>query len=86
MTIILAIYLIMSIITFIAYKRDKTAAMNGLMRTPEATLHILELVGGWPGGLIAMKVVRHKNKKLSYIAVFVCIVLIHAVGWWLALR
>jgi len=76
----------MSVVTFVAFTLDKRAAMNGLRRTPEATLHLLELFGGWPGGLIAMTVVRHKNQKVSYIFVFVCIVLIHGVGWWVVLR
>jgi uncharacterized membrane protein YsdA (DUF1294 family) len=85
-TLALAVYGIMSVITFVAFKLDKRAAVQGLRRTPEVTLHALEFLGGWPGGLIAMSLLRHKNRKSAYIAVFVCIVLLHAAGWWLALR
>ncbi|HLX64080.1 MAG TPA: DUF1294 domain-containing protein [Planctomycetota bacterium] len=85
-TLVLAVYAVMSVVTLVAFKLDKSAAVQGLRRTPEATLHLLELLGGWPGGLIAMILLRHKNRKASYIAVFVGIVLLHAVGWWLALR
>jgi len=84
--ILAAIYTLMSLITFIAFALDKRAAINGQRRRPEATLHLLELFGGWPGGLLAMAFVRHKNQKLSYIAVFACIVLVHLAGWWIALR
>ena len=84
--VVLAVYGVMSAVTFVAFKLDKSAAVQGLRRTPEATLHMLELLGGWPGGLIAMIHLRHKNRKLSYITVFVCIVLLHAAGWWLALH
>ena len=84
--IVLGIYAIMSLITFVAFVLDKRAAVNGNRRTPEATLHMLELFGGWPGALVAMAHLRHKNRKLSYIAVFAAIVLLHAAVWWLILR
>ena len=83
---VFAIYAIMSVITFVAFAVDKRAAGRGLRRTPERTLHVLELLGGWPGALSAMFFVRHKNRKFSYLAVFGCIVLVHAAGWWLVLR
>lgn len=84
--LVLAAFGVMSAVTLVAFTLDKRAAIRGLRRTPEATLHVLELLGGWPGGLIAMMGVRHKNRKMSYIAVFACIVLLHGVGWWLALH
>ena len=84
--IVFGIYGAMSLVTFIAFAIDKRAATAGKRRTPESTLHTLELFGGWPGGLLAMSLIRHKNRKLTYLSVFVCIVLLHAAGWWLALR
>ncbi len=62
----LASYILMSIICFFAYKRDKLSAIKQLQRTPESRLHFYELLGGWPGGLLAQKVLRHKNRKPSY--------------------
>jgi hypothetical protein len=38
-----------SLITFVAYALDKRAARLGRPRTPESTLHVPELLGGWPG-------------------------------------
>ena len=41
-------YLLMSLVAFIAYALDKRAARRGEWRTPESTLHALELLCGWP--------------------------------------
>ena len=75
------VYGLMSAITFAMYARDKRAARRGARRTPEATLHLLELAGGWPGGFLAQRLVRHKNAKVGYQVVFWLIVALHALGW-----
>ncbi len=80
-TIILTIYGVMSAITFIAYVIDKRAARREQRRTPEATLHAMELLGGWPGAFLAQRVVRHKNAKVSYQIVYWLIVVIHLAAW-----
>jgi uncharacterized membrane protein YsdA (DUF1294 family)/cold shock CspA family protein len=77
----LFIYLIMSGVTFLAYAIDKTKAHKNQWRTQESTLHLLELAGGWPGALISQKVIRHKNKKLSFQVVFWFIVVLHLAVW-----
>ncbi|MBK1790212.1 DUF1294 domain-containing protein [Persicirhabdus sediminis] len=64
------LYLGMSVITFLSYRKDKLAAKQGKRRTPEQTLHILSLAGGWPGALIAQTQIRHKSKKVSFRCVF----------------
>lgn len=64
--IILPYYLAISILTFCWYWKDKLAAQNDNWRTPENTLHLLSLIGGWPGGLVAQKTLRHKSKKQSF--------------------
>jgi uncharacterized membrane protein YsdA (DUF1294 family) len=74
---LLVAYGLMSLICFVAYYRDKQFAIRGLRRTPEARLHLYEVLGGWPGGLLAQRVIRHKNRKLSYQLVFWLIVLLH---------
>src|SRR3990167_8018341 len=48
------VYGLMSLICFIAYYRDKQFAIQSLQRTPEARLHLYELLGGWPGVLIVL--------------------------------
>lgn len=59
-----------NIVTIWAYYRDKRAARKGNWRVPEATLHTLELLGGWSGAFIAQKIFRHKTKKQSYQTTF----------------
>jgi uncharacterized membrane protein YsdA (DUF1294 family)/cold shock CspA family protein len=67
---ILALYIVLSLLTFIMYALDKSAAKNGAWRTQESTLHLLSLAGGWPGALIAQQKLRHKSKKQSFRSVF----------------
>jgi len=66
----LAVYYGASIITYISYSRDKTAAQNANRRVPELTLHVLSLLGGWPGALIAQVLLRHKTRKPSFLVVY----------------
>ena len=68
--LILAIYMIMSLLTFAIYADDKSAAQKGTWRTQESILHFLSLAGGWPGALIAQQTLRHKSKKESFRFVF----------------
>jgi len=63
-------YLAVSLVTFILYAVDKSAAQNGSWRTQESTLHLFSLLGGWPGAIIAQQTLRHKSKKQSFRAVF----------------
>lgn len=82
--VIFVVYLVMSSITFIAYKLDKSAAAADRQRTPENTLHALALFGGWPGAMIAQQLLRHKSSKESFRAMFwVTVVLNCAVLIWL---
>ena len=57
------LYALTSTITFMVYAFDKAAAINDRRRTQENTLHLLGLVGGWPGALVAQRMFRHKSKK-----------------------
>lgn len=60
------LYAGMSVLTFIAYAIDKSAARHGRRRTPESTLQLMALAGGWPGGLAAQQRLRHKSAKASF--------------------
>lgn len=77
----LGIYTIASTIGFGLYYFDKQKAQLGEWRTPEAMLHLCELLGGWPGALIAQGRFRHKTRKVSFQVVFWGIVLLHVAGW-----
>ena len=67
---IFLIYLVMSIVTIVIYAMDKHKAANGKWRIPEATLHLLELLCGWPGAMLAQVIIRHKNAKVPFQLVF----------------
>ncbi len=70
-------YLIISLLAFIVYAKDKAAAKKGSWRIPESTLHLLSLLGGWSGALIAQQTLRHKSKKESFRFVFWTTVLLN---------
>lgn len=68
-------YIAMSVITFCAYVFDKYKAKKAMWRTPEKTLHLLEFCCGWPGAMLAQKLIRHKSYKPSFRVVFWLMVL-----------
>ena len=84
--LLLALYLSASVAVFLLYGWDKAASMSGQWRTRESTLHILSLLGGWPGALLAQRVFRHKSRKHSFKAVFWLTVLANCVGLYLVLK
>jgi uncharacterized membrane protein YsdA (DUF1294 family) len=59
-----------SVTAFVLYRIDKSAALAGARRTPEDTLLVVGLLGGWPGALVAQRVLRHKSRKGSFQAMF----------------
>jgi len=74
----LVVYLAMSLMTYIFYYFDKSAAQKGEWRTQESTLHLLAVFGGWPGALVAQQRLRHKSIKRSFRTVFWCTVALNS--------
>jgi uncharacterized membrane protein YsdA (DUF1294 family)/cold shock CspA family protein len=84
--IVTMIYLILSLVTFLAYALDKSAAETGRWRTQESTLHFFGLVGGWPGAVFAQQLLRHKSAKTEFQTVFWITVMLNCSALaWLAL-
>lgn len=83
----LVLYPVMSLVTYALYADDKSRAKRKDWRTSEQILHLCELAGGWLGGFIAQRILRHKSQKESYQATFWVIVIIHYIAWlfWLFL-
>lgn len=74
----------LNLLTFALYYRDKRAATRGSRRTPENTLHILAMLGGWPGALLAQRIYRHKSRKAGFQVVFWITVIVNvSVTAWL---
>ena len=69
--------LIISMITVYSYWSDKRKAKDDSWRTPESTLHLLELAGGWIAGFFSQRLFRHKISKKDYQFVFWTIAVIH---------
>ena len=74
---VLDLYLAVSMITCVLYAADKWAAQRARRRVPERLLHLFGLLGGWPGGLFAQRLLRHKTAKRPFQRRFLVTVLIN---------
>lgn len=63
-------YWALSVVSVIAYGFDKAEARRGGQRLSENSLHLIAVLGGWPGALIAQQWFRHKTQKRSFRIVF----------------
>lgn len=88
---VLAIAGVNSLSAFISQWFDKRRAEQSRWRVPENFLHLLELLGGWPGAFVAQRLFRHKTAKFSYQFVFWLIVVAYEfvsvdflLGWKMA--
>lgn len=84
-TFALAWFAAFSALAFLAFGFDKWRASQAVRRVPESFLVLLGALGGWPGGLLGMKVFRHKTSKRSFqfkyaLALVPCAALVWA--WW----
>jgi uncharacterized membrane protein YsdA (DUF1294 family)/cold shock CspA family protein len=78
--VVLALYIVFSVISFLAYRKDKSAAQLNQWRTGEGTLILLGVLGGWPGAFVAQQFFHHKTKKRSFQIVFWVTVLLNSLG------
>ena len=76
-----AAYLALSVVAYGMYAADKRAAQTGAWRVPENNLHVVALLGGWPGALVAQQRLRHKTVKSEFRAVFWLTVLANVLGF-----
>ena len=79
-----SVYGVASVVCFILYAVDKSAAVGRRRRIPERTLLLAGLACGWPGGLLAQRRLRHKSAKASFQIAFWCGAAANvAAVWWL---
>lgn len=74
------LYATASALSYFLYLFDKAAAEKGAQRTPESSLHLADLLGGWPGALIAQQQFRHKTIKQPFQAIFWVMVALNIVS------
>lgn len=74
---ILVLYLAASAASVVLYAVDKSAASQGRWRVSESTFHLLALIGGWPGALVAQRLFHHKSRKPSFQATFILTVVVN---------
>lgn len=76
-----------SVISSVCLVIDKRRAERGGWRIPEQSLHLLELLGGWPGSWATRRAIRHKTVKVRYRLMFALATIAHlavvgALAWW----
>ena len=69
--------LAINLITFTVWGDDKRRAVRRSQRVSEATLLTLSALGGWPAGLLAARLYRHKTRKVSFILRLCGIIVLH---------
>ncbi len=82
---------LMSLVTIACYGWDKRQARHGRPRISENRLHVLALLGGWPGALVGRQIFRHKTQKTwftikTWLIVAIHVGLIALICYWLATR
>jgi uncharacterized membrane protein YsdA (DUF1294 family) len=60
-----------SVVAFLLFGYDKWQAGRQGGRVAESTLWFVSALGGWPGGLAAMVIFRHKVAKTMFVLEFV---------------
>jgi uncharacterized membrane protein YsdA (DUF1294 family) len=66
-----------SVLTIFFNWFDKRKSIRQEWRISERTLHLLEILGGWPAAFLSQRVFRHKISKVSYQIYFWIIVSIN---------
>lgn len=74
------IYLaVVSLATFVIFAYDKAMSKRNGTRVMERRLLMLSLVGGAIGGIIAMRLFRHKTRHLKFVILLPLFALCHLV-------
>lgn len=71
---VIMIYLLVNIVSFVAFRRDKRSAERTAWRIPEGRLLTLSLFGPF-GAVAAMRIFRHKTQKAKFrlVPLFLCL-------------
>jgi uncharacterized membrane protein YsdA (DUF1294 family) len=73
-----------SIVTFFFYGFDKRRSKGSDERVPEMVLHVLSLIGGFPGGWAGRAYYRHKTLHASFLITLIISTVLHlCIALWL---
>lgn len=83
LNLIIGYFLLINIIALALFRIDKSKAIKGRSRISEFTLLFSSLIGGAMGGVLGMKLFRHKTKKTGFrVIIYFCLLInILAYGW-----
>ncbi|EKE06701.1 MAG: hypothetical protein ACD_18C00302G0007 [uncultured bacterium] len=84
--VLIVYFTLINLITFITFGIDKSKSINNARRVSEKTLWIMSFLGGSLGAMLAMKMFRHKTKKLSFQAMMAVILVIQIFVIYLILK
>jgi uncharacterized membrane protein YsdA (DUF1294 family) len=73
---ILLYFLLVNVMTYLAFGLDKYFAVKGMWRIAEAKLLLMSFLGGSVGGFAGSRVFRHKTRKEPFRSYFRAIVLL----------
>ena len=76
---LLPVYIVIGMVSAIAYWLDKRAAEARSWRISENRLHLLDFAGGIVGGLLAQAALSHKTAKPGFAAITLTIAAVHLV-------
>ena len=71
---------VINVATFLLFAWDKRQSRVRGSRIRESTLLLASLLGGSPGAALAMKLVRHKTRKRSFLFRFFAIVALQIIA------
>lgn len=75
--IVLVYCVTINLLAYLLNWHDKRQARKQGGRIPEKSLHLVELLGGWPAAFVAQQQLRHKTSKRAYQRGFWSIVCLH---------
>lgn len=78
---ILAFYFAVNLVLFCLMGSDKARARKNQWRIPESTLIGMAFLGGALGGVLGMRMFRHKTQKLKFQICFPLALILHGVLW-----
>ena len=71
------IVILVNIVTYYFYKKDKDAAQHNSWRVKEQNLHIMSFLGGWSAAWFAQQKLRHKTQKASFQQMYIVTILLN---------